>query len=396
MPLHNLTRFPVTTSAWLSTINTAGIVDGERKTFQKEDTVMLSATLVLCILASLMHLTGLVVVIREIFRQPNRSLRKRKCIMIIFITLTDLAYAIAMGSPDIHMLLETPQRPRNSANGSNINQRGSDIRRKPSTTPAKTIFQQTRSNISVPRTPPTFKLNTTATPQLGNKDSMNLHLTPLSNSTLFFCYMFTMLCTTFNMLLITALHVKYRATVTPKRLAMIFTLGWLLGIALGVTEVFTMELYQEGPAMMSTVYFRITSHAIFLILTISMYGFIISQMRKQSTLFGRQKDASTFKLTYLIVGSYIIFYTLPDVVKSVFLLTDSIEAFEQIGRFFRVLPLVGIIVDAIIYLLIDKGVRAKILRRTRRLLQQPNILRKCNKPIALVEIPSMTNSTAVR
>ena len=309
--------------------------------FVKENSSFQMLVLILSGFGFLAHLVGFMLAVISLCSKASRSLPKRKCVLLIAITLSDMAIALIIGALELGllsgMLSMSPVRKDRLE--------GRFPKRAELALPTINILNTT-TNIS-------DSTNKTLAFSLTIYNKVLLTLSPI----IFMIYMFTMLMLSVNVLLTVFLHVRYTYFISPKRLALIMASAWVLGTISGLTVVFCMNLLKPKHLMKRLAPLRLSLHAFFLISTFVMFLCVVGRIRRGNRQTGRRRMAQ-FRLAYLIVASYVLLYIVPDLVIQIEIMAGRGKYIRhRLVQYFRILPVVGVLVDAIMFLVMEGGLR---------------------------------------
>ena len=198
-----------------------------------------------------------------------------------------------------------------------------------------------------------------------NESSLIKTMLLILRSIALFVYISTMFLIFLNIILVVSLKIRYKLVITEARLALMMMLGWLFGIIAGLVLHFALIMQKpEVVTPKTTTIIRLVLYLVSLLAIMIIYLYT----RPRSMGFtGRQRKTLGLRLGYLIIGSYIIRYIIPNICIYVVLLVD-LEATLRIIiiRCFHLALLLGLIADAVIYLFVDRGMRMEVLLFTKR------------------------------
>ena len=259
----------------------------------------LSAVILTVLCAALiLHAFGLMVALKTLFDKRNNKIHPRKCMILIYVSLTDILCSAA-------------------------------------TILAESSF--------LAKAHPSVVL-------------------PITASVTFFSYPLAMLMITFNQLLSVVLHIRYATLMTKKRVALMFLVGWFVGASIGILEVYTLRLNEiaiERVDRLSSIYYRFTAHLVYLLTTVTMYVVMVTETRRTNRMSGASRSVG-FRLVYLIVGSYVLFSAVPDFTLTTMLLKGVEGDLGIVGKSLRILYSFGLAVDGILYFIMEKGIRESL------------------------------------
>ena len=303
--------------------------------------------IVLAATGLLLHIFGFIVAATILCRKRgiNAVLSRRKYIIVVAVTLADILLCVVEGTISLCYVLFNVRLHRSYGLGEDSPYREGFFDRS----------STTESDDRTLRSYPQFPINhTLITTMLLTFRSIAL-----------FVYVSTMFLIFLNIILVVSLKIRYKLMITEKRLALIMMLGWLFGIIAGLVLHFALDM--QKPAVVTPKTTTIIRLVLYLVSLLAITTIYLYTKPRSRGITGRQQKTLGLRLGYLIIGSYIFSYIIPNIGIYVVLLLE-LEASLRIIiiRSFRLALFLGLIADAAIYLFVDRGMRMEVLLITRR------------------------------
>ncbi len=174
-------------------------------------------------------------------------------------------------------------------------------------------------------------------------------------------YYFAIYLLTADRLIATLNPLKYRIFVTKKRLKRVIIASWSLILILEISFFLSTEWFKLFDKHMWVTY-----DIIFAILCFTTYGLIFLKIRSRRWF---NNDKKFFKITSLIVLSFIIFILVPNILFHLYA-----YKYKALLEFLVIMWLTGMMVDPIIYIFLQPDLRSLLKDKfCRRNIEEPSL-----------------------
>ena len=173
-------------------------------------------------------------------------------------------------------------------------------------------------------------------------------------ATSYIAYYFAMFMLTVDRLIGVVLPLKHRVIVTEQRLTLAIVTSWFIALLLQTCFSILSETFHLDSVLLK--YIWIALDAVFIILCAITYGLIFIKVLKKKRLENNQQDgrgnSRLFKITALIILSFLLLMLVPDIVLYFHSMTNK-TAIECLNIVWSL----GFVADPIIYIFLQDHLR---------------------------------------